>query len=125
MGGSKGRYIGKGGSKGEKNQKSFTKGGQKGGKYGKGGGKGPAGGCWTCGGPHFASDRPWTKSRTCQLGEWFPQEWECTPTELARFIRESAKPIEACAVPHDQLFYACSVQREVLPMLASRSANRT
>ena len=74
MGGSKGRYIGKGGSKGGKNQKSFTKGGQKGGKYGKGGGKGPAGGCWTCGGPHFASDRPWTKSRTYQLGEWFPQE---------------------------------------------------
>ena len=54
-----------------------------------------------------------------------PQEWECTPTELARFIRERAKAIEACAVPHNQLSYACSVQREVLPMLASRSANRT
>ena len=100
----------KGGSKGGKDQGEFTKGGQqKGTKCGKGSGKGPAGGCWTCGGPHFASDCPWTKSRTYQSGHWFPQEWGSTPTELARFIREKAKPIEACAETHNQPSYACSV----------------
>ena len=49
------------------------------------------------------------KSRTYQLKEWFPQEWESAPTELARFIRERAKPIEAGTETHSQLSYACSV----------------
>ena len=49
-------------------------------------------------------------SRSCQLGERFPQEWEATPTELARFKREKAKPIEACTETHNQLSYACNVR---------------
>ena len=51
-------------------------------------------------------------------------------------MREKAKPFEACTETHSQLSYACSVHnsfeaclrrslREVLPMSASRSANRT
>ena len=59
--------------------------------------------------PCFASDCPWKKSRTYQLGEWFPQEWESTPTELLRFIKEKAKPLEARAETHNQPSYACSV----------------
>ena len=49
----KGGKSGKGG-KGDASPKGGVKGGGKGAQ--KGGGKGPMGGCWTCGGAHYANE---------------------------------------------------------------------
>ena len=62
----KGGFKGKGFDKGRKDQ------GSKGSKGIKGSGKGPAGGCWTCGGPHFANECPHTiKAEPCRWRSGF------------------------------------------------------
>ena len=56
-----------------------------------------------------SGDSPWTRSSTYQLGEWFPQDWESRPTELARFMKEKAMPTDVRAETRKQQTYACSV----------------
>ena len=65
--------VGKGFIKG--NLKGKGKGFRKGDFKAKGDGKGPKGGCFICGGPHFASQCPHASSGgTRMLGEWWPDE---------------------------------------------------
>ena len=70
------QLMGKGTHKGGFKGKGFDKGGRdqgsKGSKGIKGSGKGPAGGCWTCGGPHFANECPHTiKAEPCRWRSGF------------------------------------------------------
>ena len=79
----KGKGHAKMGSKG--GGKSWDKGGKDQGKKGKG----PLGGCWTCGGSHFANESPkgQGKGKTMSLGEWFLAEWAGDARELAMSLK--------------------------------------
>ena len=76
--GGKGDKGGVGGfQKGTKGDKGgYQKGGKggKGGKAGGNGGKGPAGGCFECGGPHYASECPHMSRQASafSLSNWWP-----------------------------------------------------
>ena len=99
-------------------------------------GKGPVGGCSTCGGPHFASDCPWTTSSTYQLGVVSSRLGVQThiagqidssrrrPSQPTRVLKLTNRLTHAVSTIPSQPYLMRPCQ-EVQPVPASKSANNT